>query len=285
LPSSSDANVVMGHRVPDDGSVLRLRLLSALALVPIALALVVAGGWSFALFIGLMTALMALEWSRLSESRFGRRYGQLAGAGALVVGLLATALTALDRPEAALVCVAIGALAAGLIARARGETASWASVGVVLIGVPAVALVWLRSLPEVGMGVLLWLLIVVWTTDTGAYLVGQRVGGPRLAPSISPGKTWSGLGGGVIGAALVSVITAWGLGSERLAHAAGLGAGFAVVAQVGDLVESMLKRSAGVKDSGALIPGHGGVLDRVDGLLLTAPALALLLGSSAWQWP
>jgi phosphatidate cytidylyltransferase len=280
--------------VPEDGSVLRLRLLSALALVPIALALVVVGGWSFALFVGLMTVLMALEWGRLSESRFGRLYGQLAGASVLGVGVLATALTALDRPAAALASVAIGALAAGLIARVCAGAACWASIGVALIGVPAVALIWLRSLPEVGMGVLLWLLIVVWTTDTGAYFVGRKVGGPRLAPSISPGKTWAGLGGGVIGASLASVIVAWALGSGRLpqslrelelVHFAGLGAGFAVVAQLGDLLESMLKRRAGVKDSGSLIPGHGGVLDRVDGLLLTAPALALLLRSSAWQWP
>jgi phosphatidate cytidylyltransferase len=132
---------------------------------------------------------------------------------------------------------------------------------------------------------MLWLLIVVWTTDGVAYLVGRRVGGPRLAPSISPGKTWSGLAGGVLGAGLASLIVASVLGSERLVHAAGLGAGFAVVAQLGDLAESMLKRRAGFKDSGSLIPGHGGVLDRVDGLLLTAPALSLLLGLKVWQWP
>jgi phosphatidate cytidylyltransferase len=172
--------------------------------------------------------------------------------------------------------VAVAALAAGLVARARGSAPLWTSVGIVLIGLPAVALVWLRSLPDIGLSALLWLLIVVWTTDSAAYVVGRRVGGARLAPSISPGKTWAGLGGGVIGASLASVIVAWALGSERLVHAAGLGAGFAVIAQLGDLAESMLKRRAGVKDSGSLIPGHGGVLDRVDGLLLAAPLLALL---------
>jgi phosphatidate cytidylyltransferase len=172
-----------------------------------------------------------------------------------------------------------------LIVSARAAAAMWAGIGVALIGLPAVALVWLRAVPELGLGLLLWLLIVVWTTDTAAYAVGRRVGGPRLAPAISPGKTWSGLGGGVIGASLAGAITLWALGSERLIHAAGLGAAFAVLAQLGDLAESALKRRAGVKDSGSLIPGHGGVLDRVDGFLLTAPALALLLGSRAWQWP
>ena len=154
-----------------------------------------------------------------------------------------------------------------------------------LIGLPTIALVWLRSVPAIGLDLVLWLLVVVWTTDTAAYLVGRSVGGLRLAPSISPGKTWSGLSGGVIGASLASVVTAWALGSERLVNAAGLGAVFAVLAQLGDLAESALKRRAGVKDSGWLIPGHGGVLDRVDGLLLTAPVLALLVGAGAWSWP
>ena len=271
--------------MPDDKSAFRLRVLSALVLVPIALAIVAAGGWIYALFVGLLAVLMALEWRRLSEARFGAHYGRLAGGVALGVGLAATVLAALGRPREAVACVALGMVLAGVLARVRGVAAVWATIGVALIGLPTVALVWLRTVPEIGLNLLLWLLIVVWTTDTVAYVVGRRVGGPRLAPTISPGKTWSGLGGGVIGASLASVITAWALGSERLVHAAGLGAVFAVLAQLGDLAESALKRRAGVKDSGALIPGHGGVLDRVDGLLLTAPALALLVGAKAWSWP
>jgi phosphatidate cytidylyltransferase len=271
--------------VAEQGPTLRLRLLSALALVPIALAVVVVGGWTYAVGVALLVILMALEWRRLSEARFGPRYGRLASAITLTVGLVATALTALGRPRDAVVCVLIGVMLAGLTAWARAAAAMWASIGVALIGLPAVALVWLRAVPEMGLGLLLWLLIVVWSTDTAAYAVGRGVRGPRLAPVISPGKTWSGLGGGVIGASLAGAITAWALGSERLLHAAGLGAVFAVLAQLGDLAESALKRRAGVKDSGSLIPGHGGVLDRVDGFLLTAPALALLLGSRAWQWP
>jgi phosphatidate cytidylyltransferase len=271
--------------VAEDGSALRLRLLSALALAPIALAVVVAGGWIFAVFVGVVTVLMALEWSRLSAARFGRDYAQLAGAVVVVVGLAATLLAALDRPRAAVGCVAIGALVTSLVALVRGAAPGWAGIGVALVGLPAVALVSLRSLPEVGLSAVVWLLIVVWTTDAVAYLVGRQVGGPRLAPSISPGKTWSGLGGGVVGAGLASLIVASILGSERPLHYAGLGAAFAIVAQLGDLGESMLKRRAGVKDSGSLIPGHGGILDRVDGLLLTAPLLSMLLGWQAWQWP
>ena len=268
----------------DDRAAFHLRVLSALALVPVALGVVVAGGWIYALFIGLLAVLMALEWGRLSAARFGASYARLAGGIALGVGLAATILAALGRPREAVACVGLGMGLAALLARTRGAPL-WAGIGVTLIGVPAVALVWLRSIPDLGLYLLLWLLIVVWTTDTAAYVVGRRVGGPRLAPVISPGKTWSGLGGGVIGASLASVITAWAFGWERVVHAAGLGAAFAILAQLGDLAESALKRRAGVKDSGSLIPGHGGVLDRVDGLLLTAPALALLVGVKAWPWP
>jgi phosphatidate cytidylyltransferase len=271
--------------VPEGRSAFRLRVLSALALVPIALGIVVAGGWVYTAFVGLLTVLMALEWRHLSEMRFGREYGRLAGGLALGVGLAATILTALGRPREAVACIVLGIVLPALLARTRAAASLWASIGIALVALPAVALVWLRSIPDLGLDLLLWLLIVVWTTDTAAYAVGRRVGGPRLAPSISPGKTWAGLGGGVIGASLASVIAAWALGSERLVHAAGLGAVFAIVAQVGDLAESALKRRAGVKDSGSLIPGHGGVLDRVDGLLLTAPALAVLVGSKAWLWP
>jgi phosphatidate cytidylyltransferase len=270
--------------VADDKAAFHLRVLSALALVPVALGVVVAGGWIYVLFVGLLAALMALEWRRLSAARFDPRYARLAGGIALGVGLVATILAALGRPGEAVVSVAFGMGLAGVLARPRAAASLWAGIGVALVGLPVVALVWLRSIPELGLYLLLWLLIVVWTTDTAAYLVGRRVGGPRLAPVISPGKTWSGLGGGVIGASLASVITAWALGSERLVQAAGLGAAFAILAQLGDLAESALKRLAGVKDSGSLIPGHGGVLDRVDGLLLTAPALALLVGTKAWPW-
>jgi phosphatidate cytidylyltransferase len=142
--------------------------------------------------------------------------------------------------------------------------------------------------PELGLSVLVWLLIVVWTTDTAAYFAGRRIGGPRLAPRISPGKTWAGFAGGIVGATLASVLVALALGSTRLPYAALLGALLAVVAQIGDLGESAVKRLAGVKDTGSLIPGHGGVLDRVDSLLLAAPVLALfalLLGPGAWPWP
>ena len=252
----------------------RLRVLSALALLPVALAVVWRGGWVFAGFVALMVGLMAREWAGLCGRRFDQRSDRLAGGAVLVVGLAAVLLGA-GRPEAGLLCLLGGALVAGVLAWAARSPPAWTGLGVVYIGLPALALIWLRSVPDLGRALVLSLLLVVWATDTAAYVAGRTLGGPRLAPAISPGKTWSGLLGGVLGAALTGALTAWP-GSGSPAQAAGLGAILAGVAQVGDLVESAFKRAARVKDSGSLIPGHGGLLDRVDGLLFAAPALALL---------
>ncbi len=254
----------------------RLRVLSALALLPVALVVVVLGGWSFAGSVALMVALMAREWAGLCGRRFGQRSGRVAGIAVFLVGVGAVILIAAGRPEVALACLLGGAVVAGVVALAVGGPPGWTGLGVVYLGLPALALIWLRSVPDLGLGLLLGLLVVVWTTDTAAYVAGRSLGGPRLAPAVSPSKTWSGLFGGVLGAALVGALAAWLLGSGRLVQAAGLGAVLAAVSQLGDLIESAFKRLAGVKDSGSLIPGHGGVLDRVDGLLLAAPALALL---------
>ena len=265
----------------------RLRVLSALALVPVAVAVVVLGGWSFAVSVALMTGLMAREWAALCGRRFGRRSGRLAGAAVFLVGISAVLLIAAGWPEAALACLLAGALVAGVVALVLGSPPGWTGLGVLYLGLPSLALIWLRSVPDLGLGLLLALLVVVWTTDTAAYVAGRSLGGPRLAPAISPSKTWSGLCGGVLGAALAGALAAWLLGSGRLVQAAGLGALLAAVSQLGDLIESACKRLAGVKDSGSLIPGHGGVLDRVDGLLLAAPALALLgliVGPEGLPW-
>jgi phosphatidate cytidylyltransferase len=266
---------------------LALRVASALALMPVALGLVILGAWPFACLIGVAVVLMALEWRQLTMARGGGG-GSLAGASAAGLGLLVVVLAASDRPDAALLALIIGALAAGVIAWRVGAPPFWIGLGAAYLAVPALALVWLRGLPQFGLQMVVWLLVVVWTTDVLAYLVGRKVGGPRLAPRVSPGKTWSGLCGGVVAAAVVGGLTAGAIGSERLLQAAGLGGVLAIVSQIGDLIESALKRRAGVKDSGALIPGHGGVLDRVDGLILAAPVLALLsltLGPKVLPWP
>jgi phosphatidate cytidylyltransferase len=278
----------MGHPVVRRESGFALRMVSALAMMPVALVLVILGDWPFACLVGLAVVLMAIEWRQLTDARFGADGGVLAGASVAGLGLAVVVLAASGRPSEALLALLGGALAAGLIAWRLGASPLWIGLGAAYLALPALALIWLRGLPQLGLQIVVWLLVVVWTTDILAYLVGRNVGGPRLAPSISPGKTWSGLCGGVLAAALAGAVTAWAVGSERLLHAAGLGGLLAVVSQIGDLIESALKRRAGVKDSGTLIPGHGGVLDRLDGLVLAAPVLALLglvFGPRILPWP
>ena len=278
----------MGRPVVRRESGFALRMVSALAMMPVALVLVIFGEWPFACLVGLAVVLMALEWRQLTVARFGGDGSVLAGASVAGLGLAVVVLAASGRPSEALLAVFAGALAAGLIASRLGASPLWIGLGAAYLALPALALIWLRGLPQFGLQIVVWLLVVVWTTDILAYLVGRKVGGPRLAPSISPGKTWSGLCGGVLAAALAGAVTAWAIGSERLLQAAGLGGLLAIISQIGDLIESTLKRRAGVKDSGTLIPGHGGVLDRLDGLILAAPVLALLglvFGPRVLPWP
>lgn len=149
-----------------------------------------------------------------------------------------------------------------------------------------VALLWLRHQPASGRETILWVLACIWATDIGAYFVGRTAGGAKLAPSISPGKTWSGLIGGMAWAAVASAGVGYAFGLGETVHLALAGAALAIVGQAGDLLESAAKRRAGVKDSGRLIPGHGGLLDRIDGLMavLVAVAIARLVAGGAWPW-
>lgn len=149
-----------------------------------------------------------------------------------------------------------------------------------------VALLWLRHQPVLGRETVIWIVVCIWATDIGAYFVGASVGGAKLAPRISPSKTWSGLVGGMAWAATVSAAMGFAFGLGTTLSLAVIGACLAVIGQIGDLAESAAKRGAGVKDSGNLIPGHGGLLDRVDGLVavLIAVALVRLMVDGAWPW-
>ena len=186
------------------------------------------------------------------------------------------AAVALGEPGLVLGVVA-ATLAVGLGWRgARGGKLASFAFGAVYVLAPLVALVWLRADPVYGRAVLFWLLAVVWATDIGAYFTGRAIGGPKIAPRFSPKKTWAGLGGGVAAAAAVGAATTAFLGEGAAWKLALLSGSLAVVAQIGDFTESALKRRAGVKDSGTLIPGHGGMLDRIDGLVFAAVAAALI---------
>jgi phosphatidate cytidylyltransferase len=162
----------------------------------------------------------------------------------------------------------------GWLDRRRGVAWRWSVPGLLVIGLACLGFLALRELPARGLTIVLWLILVVVATDVGAYAAGRRFGGPKLWPRVSPNKTWAGLGGGVLCAACTGAAVAVLTGGGMAGAAALLSAGLAVVAQGGDLVESAVKRRFGVKDAGRLIPGHGGLLDRLDGL--TAATLAVV---------
>jgi phosphatidate cytidylyltransferase len=285
MPSES-SNAAIGATVPLDSShhLLRRRILSALVLVPLALALVVLGSPSWDVFVALFGAVMAWEWTRIcNQGRLG-----LAGFVTIAAVLTAIAAAAAALYQAAFLILIAGGLFGTVVSRLGGETAaSWQGLGAVYVGVPCISILWVRSELDGGLETLLWVLALVWATDTGAYIAGRRIGGAKLAPRISPNKTWAGLGGGIVAAALVGLAAALWLDTPSVWLLLGVSAALAVVEQVGDLAESAFKRRFGVKDSSDIIPGHGGVLDRVDGLLAVIVAVAglsLAGGGSVLLW-
>jgi len=150
----------------------------------------------------------------------------------------------------------------------------WRFSGLAYILTPTFSMLVLRNMPN-GADIILWLLMVIWATDTAAYFVGCNLKGPKLAPKISPNKTWSGLIGGICASMLIGLIASLMFQETALFFIAFSGV-LAVVAQLGDLLESKVKRTFNIKDSGNLIPGHGGILDRLDGLTLTAPFVMII---------
>jgi phosphatidate cytidylyltransferase len=246
---------------------LRLRAVSGLALAAATLAITWSGRWPFAVLVLLVGLIVNWEWGRVVR-KAGLDATFYATAAALV---LATALVAGGRPGLGLLALGAGALAAGLLA--PGGLSRPAAVGVLYAGLPAVALVWLRGGGR-GLEAILLLLLVVWATDTGAFIAGRTIGGPRLWARVSPNKTWAGLGGGVMAGGIVAWAFARAIGSASPGLVLVLGMVLAAVSQAGDLLESAIKRAYGVKDASSLIPGHGGFMDRVDGLILAAGAAA-----------
>lgn len=162
----------------------------------------------------------------------------------------------------------------------RGWGFAWQVAGFLYTLVAALSLLWIRDRAYDGFDLVLWVFIVVWSTDIGAYFAGRLIGGPKLAPAISPNKTWAGLYGGVAAATLFGGVWSWCAGLHAITLL--LAPLFAVAAQGGDLLESWMKRRAGLKDSGRWLPGHGGVFDRLDGLLPVAilTAIAVLAGAA-----
>lgn len=269
--------------LPASGSALGARIASALVMVPVALAIVWYGGPWIAGLAALAAALMAWEWGRL-VGRSTSLVDSLLLAGIAALSVLVAAFVV---PWAGLIIGVAGILLQHRLAGARNLTPIWTAAGLAWIIAPCIGFIWLRDDPVAGIQTVFWLLAVVWAIDTAAYVAGKTIGGPKLAPRISPKKTWAGLIGGVAAALVVGAVTALIVGSDRIWQVAFLSGALAIVEQIGDMAESFAKRRFGVKDSGNLIPGHGGLLDRLDGMLAVVVAvviLSLVSGGSVLTW-
>lgn len=246
---------------PAPGRELRLRVFSAALLAPLALAAELAGGLVFTALVTVVAVVALWEWTAITVAAtpLWLRYAvaALLAAGLLLLGLGAT------RPGAALVAFPALASAPAMLVSRR---ALWIGLGVAYVGAPCAALVILRDAQPFGWAAVLTIFGVVWATDTSAYFGGRALGGPKLWARVSPKKTWSGaltgLAGAMLAGALIAPLTDAGSVKAGVLIAIPL----SVASQAGDLLESALKRRFGVKDSGRIIPGHGGVLDRMDGV-------------------
>lgn len=248
---------------------LAVRFASAVALGAPFLFAVYAGPPYFDLIIIVSAGLLAWEWSRLTSAGAGAGWQ---GGVFIACTVLAVSAASLLSPIAALAVVV--AASVGLLLWAKRQT--WLACGIAYLALPCVALLWLREHGADGRSIVFWLIAVVWASDVGAYFSGRILGGPKLAPAISPNKTWAGFFGGAAAAAAVGAIAAPLLGANRPGLLVAISVLLGISAQGGDLFESWLKRRFGVKDTSTLIPGHGGVLDRVDGLMAAALLLALI---------
>jgi phosphatidate cytidylyltransferase len=259
------------------------RFAAGVVMIGVALAATLLGGWAFRALVAAAAAVMLIEWCDMQRVARTWAYAAAATTALLLLGgteylyPASEALLEFDAEELSANWLGFGAvatLALILGAASRRPAMAW---GVLYIGLPSFALLSLSWVWEI---LILWVFFVTWATDIFAYFAGRAIGGPKLAPRISPNKTWAGLIGGMAGAAALGWATAIWFEMEPFFLWAGAPLG--LVAQLGDLYESWEKRRAGIKDSGSLLPGHGGVLDRLDGLLAIALVTTLLLMAGFW---
>jgi phosphatidate cytidylyltransferase len=264
-------------------------VLSALVLAPTAFACIWLGAETWTLLIAIGIAVLTWEWVHLCGLRTRALPGMAVPVAVLSAGILAVA----QHLNAAMVALLVGWgltwwTAAGMRGRARlAYSAGWLAAGVLYIGIAGIALIELRHDNQAGRANVLFLFFVVAFSDIGAYMAGRAFGGPKLWPAVSPNKTWSGAAGGLVAAMIVGVAVAAAMAPGGASRAAAVAAMLAVMAQAGDLLESWIKRRFDVKDTSSLIPGHGGLLDRLDGVIAAAPVAALLawtLGQGQPLW-
>jgi phosphatidate cytidylyltransferase len=261
------------HPAPHDWSDLRSRIASGVILGAIAVAAALAGGPWIAGAAGAAVVAMSYEWSRMSEP--GSKYSAFifALAGALGAVFFASRAAADLGLAWLLVCALFSALRRHTII-GKLETA----LGLIYVGAPCALFLWFRAQPF-GLEFVLSLFAIIWSADVAAYFGGKLIGGPRIAEGLSPNKTWSGIAAGTFAGAVAGLTCGQWLADQAWSSLwlAG-GMGIAFVGLMGDLFESFLKRRFGVKDASRLIPGHGGVLDRIDGLMMATLVLGAVLG-------
>lgn len=244
------------------------RVASGVVLAAIAIAAIWFGPLPLAVLLALVGGIVAWEWGHIVRGA-ELDAAMSAHVATVIAGIV---LTGIGLAGPALLGVVIGTILTGLLSFGRHSVLS--AIGVLFASLPGIALLWLRSDEPLGAAAVYFIMVAVAATDIAAYFCGRLIGGPKLWPRVSPNKTWAGLAGGVLAAALTGLVTSLVVNGASAAHLTLMGAGLALVAQAGDLAESALKRRFGTKDASALIPGHGGFMDRVDGLATAAIAVA-----------
>ncbi len=281
MPSDHHGERAASMVTAGDANELTVRAVSAVVLAPVVLACTYAGGWLFLALCVFAAGGILWEWTHLIA---GRAEPRLLAPG-LAALLAAVVLTGLNQIGAATMTILMGAVVAGAASAGRPlvdgspgrGAATWALAGVIYAGVAFLSPALLRSDPRWGFTALLFLLATVWGNDIFAFYCGRAIGGPALWPSVSPNKTWAGAIGGLAGGVAAGVALAYASGIGKLGMAGVMALLLSVLAQAGDLAESAIKRRFGAKDASRLIPGHGGLMDRLDGFLVAAFA-ALIIG-------
>ena len=248
-----------------------IRVASAVVLAALALGATLLSPWSFLLLVMVGGGIVAWEWGRLTRGNGFDGTALISAVSASAVAILVS----VGRADLALFVLTASAAAIGLTAF-RSDGSFWSLAGLTYAALPAASLMWLRGDPSSGAVAVLYLFAVAWTTDTASYAAGRLIGGPKLAPRISPKKTWSGFIVGALAPALVGYAFAVALKDTSPWRLALVSVAVALACQMGDLVESWVKRRFGAKDMSQMIPGHGGLLDRIDGLLFAAILAALI---------
>jgi len=252
-----------------DSRNLSTRIVAAAVLIPLAIAIAYAGGWLWTALVTLAAIGLYVEWLMVVGATAEKRVVATGVAALAVAGFS----LAIGRIDAALAVFAIGLVAVALMTPVRRN---WAAAGILYAGVAEIASVLLRHDAVKGFVALVFVLLIVWVTDSGGYFAGRGIGGPKLWPRVSPKKTWAGAVGGLVASLAVACAFAV-LDLGKAGPLLTISGVLSVVSQLGDLFESAVKRRFGVKDSSQIIPGHGGLLDRLDGFV-AAVAFAALFG-------